>query len=61
MAFTDITHGSSKGCDGKRWGKPIAGNPGLIPGAGWNATEGWVSFNSLSVAGCSGDCVAAIC
>ncbi|KAA8899486.1 tripeptidyl-peptidase 1 [Sphaerosporella brunnea] len=40
-AFTDIVNGRSSGCDGTTWGKPIAGNPAIIPGAGWNATTGW--------------------
>jgi tripeptidyl-peptidase-1 len=48
-AFTDITKGKSEGCDGTTWGSPIAGNPAIIPGAGWNATTGWVSSSVITI------------
>jgi tripeptidyl-peptidase-1 len=48
-AFTDITKGSSSGCDGTTWGTPIAGNPAIIPGAGWNATTGWVGSSVITI------------
>lgn len=43
----DITHGGSKGCDGNMRfaGKPN-GSP-AIPGAGWNATQGWDPVSGL--------------
>jgi len=49
-AFTDVTHGSSVGCTGLRGGSPIAGGPRIVPGAGWNATDGWVRRSDCTVA-----------
>ena len=40
-AFTDVKDGRSTGCNDPKFGE---GSPGIVPGAGWNATEGWVSF-----------------
>lgn len=45
--FTDITKGRSTGCNGTRWGDPISGNPGLVPGAGWDAVPGWDPVTGL--------------
>jgi tripeptidyl-peptidase I len=41
VGLNDVIDGGSKGCDGHaRFGGPLNGSP-VIPGAGWNATEGW--------------------
>jgi tripeptidyl-peptidase I len=45
--FTDIKDGRSTGCDGTRWGDPIPGGPGIVPGAGWDAVEGWDPVTGL--------------
>ncbi|KAH0610755.1 uncharacterized protein H6S33_011182 [Morchella sextelata] len=45
--FNDITHGRSTGCNGKIWGQPIAGNPAVVPGAGWDAVPGWDPVTGL--------------
>ncbi|KAI5810363.1 peptidase S8/S53 domain-containing protein [Pyronema omphalodes] len=47
QAFTDITVGKSTGCDGTRWSEKIAGNPGIIKDAGWNAVKGWDPVTGL--------------
>ena len=41
MTFTDITVGRSAGCNGNEFTSYIPGNPGIIPGAGWDGVEGW--------------------
>lgn len=46
-AFTDITKGTSVGCDGTIWGTPIEGNPAVIPNAGWEAVSGWDPVTGL--------------
>ena len=44
-AFTDITTGGSKGCNGRDL---FSGLPTpVVPGAGWNATEGWDPVTGL--------------
>lgn len=45
--FTDITEGRSIGCTGMTWGRPIAGNPSIVPGAGWDAVPGWDPVTGL--------------
>ncbi|KAE8453079.1 hypothetical protein EG329_012266 [Mollisiaceae sp. DMI_Dod_QoI] len=41
FGLNDITHGASTGCNGqKRFNNGANGSP-IIPGASWNATEGW--------------------
>lgn len=43
--FTDIVHGGSRGCIGR---SIYSGLPTpKVPGAGWNATKGWVSSKLL--------------
>ncbi|KAI0479954.1 subtilisin-like protein [Xylaria cf. heliscus] len=44
-ALTDIVHGGSKGCTGRDMytGRPTP----YVPGAGWNATEGWDPVTGL--------------
>lgn len=51
-AFTDITKGRSEGCNGLAWGEPIAGNPRIVPGAGWDAVKGWVRVFRLVSSSC---------
>ena len=48
--FTDITAGSSIGCDGvnPQTGKTVTGG-GVIPYAHWNATAGWDPVTGLGV------------
>ncbi|KAL7266265.1 hypothetical protein RUND412_011196, partial [Rhizina undulata] len=46
-AFNDITEGRSTGCGGEGWGVAIAGNPAIIPGAGWDAVTGWDPVTGL--------------
>ena len=43
--LTDITHGGSTGCDGVDIYSGLAAP--YIPGAGWNATEGWDPVTGL--------------
>ncbi|KAL1981322.1 hypothetical protein VTN96DRAFT_2763 [Rasamsonia emersonii] len=41
-ALNDITHGGSDGCNGQsRFGGGTLEGGAVIPGASWNATEGW--------------------
>jgi tripeptidyl-peptidase-1 len=47
QAFTDIKAGRSMGCDGTYYLDPIPGNPAIIPGAGWDAVEGWDPASGL--------------
>lgn len=48
--LTDITGGGSVGCTGinGQTGAPVVGG-GVIPGAMWNATEGWDPVTGLGV------------
>ena len=48
-AFTDIVNGKSRGCNGTVWGNPIIGNFAIVPDAGWDAVEGWVSAISVNI------------
>jgi tripeptidyl-peptidase-1 len=47
-ALNDITAGGSVGCDGinPQTGQPVPG-ASIIPGAHWNATEGWDPVTGL--------------
>jgi tripeptidyl-peptidase-1 len=45
--LTDIVNGGSTGCDGNgRFGGPNNGGPS-VPGASWNATQGWDPVTGL--------------
>jgi len=48
--FTDITSGQAIGCNGNdtQTGAPVPG-AGVIPGAFWNATEGWDPVTGFGV------------
>ena len=48
--FTDITNGTSDGCNGHdtQTGEPVVG-AGVIPGAHWNATVGWDPVTGFGV------------
>jgi len=48
--FTDITSGQAIGCNGNdtQTDAPVPG-AGVIPGASWNATEGWDPVTGFGV------------
>ena len=48
--LTDITGGAAIGCNGinGQTGQPVPG-AGIVPGASWNATEGWDPATGLGV------------
>ena len=50
QGLTDITGGQAVGCNGVngQTGQPVEG-AGIVPGATWNATEGWDPATGLGV------------